>query len=347
MKILKKENIKEFINQLFKEGLVFAPTGAENEDNFFTLIDSAEQLCLNYINGFLGPKRLFFPQLQSLFSYTKVGALNLTPLLPAKKIFLFGIRSCDLSAILYYDKFFGAGKFSDIYYQKQRELTTTISIGCNQPGPKCFCVCTDTGPYLENGFDLQLGDLDDRFLVEIGSEKGKDLVDLFGGLFSEAKKSDLEEKEKRAREAENKFPKEPTSYFSKAIRLMDQGKLSEEFWAEVANSCFGCGGCIYVCPMCSCFDVMDRNTSAREGLRMRCWDTCDFAGFTREVSGHNPRSEKKDQRKRWFYHKLSCDYLEINEVIGCVGCGRCVITCPGEIDMPAVVKMMRRGGKLK
>ena len=36
------------------------------------------------------------------------------------------------------------------------------------------------------------------------------------------------------------------------------------------------------------------------------------------------------------------DYLEKNPVIGCVGCGRCVIACPGGVDMPTVIRWMRK-----
>jgi sulfhydrogenase subunit beta (sulfur reductase) len=126
------------------------------------------------------------------------------------------------------------------------------------------------------------------------------------------------------------------------MRKLDKGAVKQPFWTKVASYCIGCGGCIYVCPMCSCFDVDDKMTGATEGVRYRSWDTCDVAGFTREVSGHNPRATRADRRKRWFYHKLSMDYLTKNPVIGCVGCGRCVITCPGGIDMATVVRWMRK-----
>ena len=135
---------------------------------------------------------------------------------------------------------------------------------------------------------------------------------------------------------------EPVSFFAKAMRRMDQGRVDKQFWEKVGRNCIGCGGCIYVCPMCSCFDVDDVMTSETEGARIRLWDTCDFAGFTREVSGHNPRPSRADRRKRWFYHKISMDYLEKNPVIGCVGCGRCVIACPGGVDMATVVRWMRK-----
>jgi hypothetical protein len=139
----------------------------------------------------------------------------------------------------------------------------------------------------------------------------------------------------------NKF-KAARAYFSKTIRKLTEGKVDKNIWEELGQRCFSCGGCSYVCPTCSCFDVMDLPKSNDEYNRVRTWDSCMFAGFTKEASGHNPRLEKKDRVYRRYYHKLSYQYVEKNETHGCVGCGRCIVTCLGHIDMPIVVEKIRR-----
>ncbi len=332
---------------------VWGPVSGEGRDTFFGRLERPEDLAAEYVNGYLGPKRYVFPQTETLFGFEKKGR-EITIKEPEDRgpAVIWGIRPCDMSAVNYFDSFFGLGMRSgpdwkpgenlpDPLYQARRQQAMFVTLACNRAGPKCFCVCTDTGPFLSKGFDIQLCDLGDRYLAEIGSEKGRRFVEENGDFFRAGSEADMSERRRLEAEAEKTFL-EPVSFFAKAMRRMDQGRLDRKFWEKVAGYCIGCGGCIYACPMCSCFDVDDVNFSKAEGARVRSWDTCDFAGFTREVSGHNPRASRADRRQRWFYHKLSMDYLEKNPVIGCVGCGRCVIACPGGVDMATVVRWMRK-----
>ena len=332
---------------------VWGPVRGERGDTFLNRLSSERELTDDYVNGFLGAKRYVFPQLEEMFRFKKTsGGISLeTPENKAPAV-IWGLRSCDMSAVNYFDSFFGKGAAAnpnwisgdplpDPLYQARRDRAVFVSIACNKAGPKCFCVCTDSGPFLAKGYDVQLTDLGARYLAETGSPKGEEFVRKHHRYFAAARDEDMKKRRRLEVGAEKTFL-EPVSFFAKAMRKLDQGKVGPGFWNKVAGYCIGCGGCIYVCPMCSCFDVDDKMIKANEGARYRMWDTCDFAGFTRETSGHNPRASRADRRKRWFYHKISMDYLEKNPVIGCVGCGRCVITCPGGIDMATVVRWMRK-----
>lgn len=332
---------------------VWGPMKGENQDTFFGQLKSPNDMANDYVNGYLGPKRYVFPQTEALFGFERKGR-DFILKEPSKRspVVVWGIRPCDMSAVNYFDSFFGLGMKSgpdwkpgenlpDPLYQARRQNAVFITLACNRAGPKCFCVCTDTGPFLSKGFDVQLCDLGDRYLAEAGSDKGREFIESNKEFFGQGSEADLKERRRLEVEAEKTF-QEPVSFFAKAMRKMDQGRLDRNFWDKVAGYCIGCGGCIYACPMCSCFDVDDINHSETAGARVRAWDTCDFAGFTREVSGHNPRASRAQRRQRWFYHKLSMDYLEKNPVIGCVGCGRCVIACPGGVDMATVVRWMRK-----
>ena len=65
----------------------------------------------------------------------------------------------------------------------------------------------------------------------------------------------------------------------------------DEFWKQHSAGCIGCGVCTFLCPTCTCFDVRDDAISGR-GLRFRCWDTCQFADFSKEASGHDARAQQ-------------------------------------------------------
>ena len=58
----------------------------------------------------------------------------------------------------------------------RRESAFILSVNCLHPCGTCFCDSMGTGPKADTGFDLNLTELEDYFLVEIGSEAGKMLV---------------------------------------------------------------------------------------------------------------------------------------------------------------------------
>jgi len=106
--------------------------------------------------------------------------------------------------------------------------------------------------------------------------------------------------------------------------------------------CLGCGGCNLICPTCYCFSIRDLG---KDGTWVRCrmWDSCQYAAFTLEASGHNPRADRKQRMKRRFFHKASAQYYQRDCAVGCVGCGRCIKVCLGATNMPAVIGAIRKG----
>src|SRR5262249_57393196 len=63
------------------------------------------------------------------------------------------------------------------------------AVNCSKAGNTCFCASMDTGPRAESGYDLALTELLDgehRFLVEVGSERGGEVLDAIGGGEAEA-----------------------------------------------------------------------------------------------------------------------------------------------------------------
>ena len=113
-------------------------------------------------------------------------------------------------------------------------------------------------------------------------------------------------------------------------------------WADVGEWCLVCRGCSFICPTCSGSGVRDVRGGG-SWRRCRVWDCCQYAAFTLEASGHNPRKRQGDRVRRRFFHKVSAHYFQRDGDVGCVGCGRCITVCLGTADMPAVVEALRKG----
>ena len=61
----------------------------------------------------------------------------------------------------------------DWHYKARRQQTFVLAVNCTEPGGTCFCNSMGTGPKVGPGFDLALTELDDIFIVEVGSEMGR------------------------------------------------------------------------------------------------------------------------------------------------------------------------------
>ena len=73
------------------------------------------------------------------------------------------------------------------------------------------------------------------------------------------------------------------------------------------------------------------------GSRCKFWDSCGQACFTMHTSGHNPRPNQPSRYRNRLLHKLR--YIpERFGVHGCVGCGRCALTCPVNMDIYEVAR---------
>ena len=338
-----KEDFLSLLESLMKEAKVIGPIEGPDGEVTFDEISSTKEIIFDYVNELDSLKRFLLPQTEELFSFDLKGKPKLQSLAKPEPQILFGIRSCDVQGIRHMDQFF-SGEYLDNYYLERRENTTIISMACNKPLDTCFCICCNGGPWLEDGFDLQLTDFGDTFLVEIGSKKGLDIANKLKNT-KNATKDDLEKRKQLMEECDSQMI--PTAYVAKAVIQITNNRIREELWDTMGLECFSCGGCTHVCPMCTCYDVFDRMDSETCGVRSRCWDSCQYSGFTREASKHNPREKTKERVKRRFYHKFSYQYIQTDGHHGCVGCGRCITVCEaiGLLDVPAVVKRLRRDGQ--
>ncbi len=274
-----------------------------------------------------GAKRWFFPPHEPLLRWEADGVPHETA--PAVAPFaLFGLRACDLAAIAYQDGFFAG----DPWYEARRGAAFLVGIDCATACDGGFCVEVDAGPFARAPYDLNLTPLPDgRVVVAWGSAAGRAVLDATA-LARVAVDADtaLVLAELGAAAAAS-FPERP--FVGRARARMDAAPgaaaIHDDEWQALGPACLACTGCTSVCPTCSCFTVVDERRD-EGGERGRVWDSCLLEGFQREASGHHPAPRPGDRVRRFWYHKLSRDFAADGR-IGCVGCGRCDVTCPGTI----------------
>jgi hypothetical protein len=92
------------------------------------------------------------------------------------KYAFIGVRACELAAIQIQDGIFMRGDFTDPIYHVRRGHVFVISVNCTHPVETCFCVSMNTGPQVKQGFDLNITELDDLFVLTIGSELARRLL---------------------------------------------------------------------------------------------------------------------------------------------------------------------------
>ena len=296
-------------------------------------------------NSLSSPRDYLYPQTDTLLCFGRNGkGYQVEERLDTRQRVLFGIRNCDVSAIDFLDRILSAF-LPDAPYLTRRQNTALVALACDVPNPDyCMCVCAGTGPFLDERHDAQMTDLGDQVLVEITTEKGRGLVEAAAELFKPPTEEQLAPEGAPGRRGAGQVRAHtptPTTCRGRCARCRwTSGRRSSG--TSCADWCIECGGCTLICPTCNCFNMIDSVVDGK-GERVRCWDSCQYEGMTREASTHNPRAAHRDRVKRRFFHKLSYQYRQRDGSIGCVCCGRCIATCCGDLGIAIGSRTIRRG----
>ncbi len=338
MKVLKKDKIESFLSKLKENYELYGPKKKGFEVEWSKLNGS---LLFEFKNTSLSPKSFFFPQTECMMHFKNDPRdpegmiMKPEPELDSKRI-LFNIRPCDAKAFSLLDKVFMKDESSlDVYWKDKRDKTILIGLGCNNPSPTCFCLSVGCGPFNEEGLDVLAVDLGDRILFKAITKKGEEII----SSLDDAEDSDVKKAEEIKKDAESKIKSkvEVENILSKEILEVYEIPL----WDRIHETCLNCGACTFYCPTCHCFDIQDE-VQGDYGRRVRNWDTCMSWLFTQHASGHNPRGTKKDRVRQRFMHKFKYIPFRLDGEIGCVGCGRCIVRCPVNIDVRDVVNQMNQ-----
>jgi len=332
---LKKENIDTFLSKVSKFGELWGPK-KKGEVNIYDRIDDIRDLIKEPVTTFLPIKKLFLPPRFQMLHYD--GKVYEEKIDLFQQRIVYGVPSCEIHSLLIFDKLFGH-TYKDPYYFKRREKTIIIALSC-APHNTCFCKSAHTH-VIEEGFDLAITDLKDFYLVWVGTSKGDDLIRVAPELFDKNVTQKDIQRFIKWRECKNGQFKASID-FEIMPDLVDLS-YNSPLWDKFAEKCLSCGSCTMVCPTCNCFDVIDE-IELNDGSvdRGRYWDSCMFKEYSMIAGGHNFREAKADRLKLWYTHKLK-SFTGAYKKYSCVGCGRCIDTCPVDINVLSVAKALLTG----
>jgi sulfhydrogenase subunit beta (sulfur reductase) len=341
---LTEESWKAFMDKLIGNYVVYAPRKQADVIVFMPLA-SGEFPCLDR-PAVASPKAFFLPQSEELFCFSMVknkeqpqkAEIVLEENFEAPDTVIVGLRPCDAKGLACLDAVFYE---KDPYFRNRRDHTVLIAFACERGYSGCFCTSVGVSPadrrhsdVLVTFIDVPTGtSISSGYYVEALTEKGTTVLAYAGLTESDSHRNDAE---KRHFDAESRIKK--VFEGGKNVRIVGERFDSAEFWDMESEKCVSCGACTYLCPTCYCFNITDE-MAINGGARIRSWDSCMFAHYTQETSGHNPREKKSQRLKNRIGHKFAY-YPEIYGDVLCSGCGRCIRHCPVSVDISRIVSSL-------
>lgn len=333
MKIISKDDFKDFLNALIGDDS-WNVIGIKSKGSKFAFgpLESAEELRLDYDVSLLPPKKYFFPQRETLFTYDLSEGFSTKNPEEPKPMVIVGVHPYDIVALLHMDEIFRETK-SDPYYFKKRDASIIIGVNIQRISKwnfSSFMGCD----VIDYGYDLMLTDLGNRYAINVGSQKGGELLSKYGKNVTAALARDIQIAGQKKREvmglSQQKFDFPPELI----PELLKDSYTKSGFWEKHSEKCLACGSCVLVCPTCYCFDVKDNpDLSLGHGERIRTWDGCLLEDFAKIASGENFRATRPT-RYRHRYFKKGKYLFDRFGFISCVGCGRCSSNCLPDIANP-------------
>ncbi len=357
--VIQKETFNAILSRLKEKGYETIGPRVKNDTLIYAPIEQMDDLPRGYITeqdaarfhlkhtghsryfdaipGAQSWKQFLFPPRAELFALRKVNNLweASTPETKTPSYAFIGVRACELAAIQIQDNIFMRSDFNDPIYRARRERVFILTVDCMYPAGTCFCVSMETGPRVKAGFDLNLTELEDVFLLTVGSEIARDL--LKGIPFELASAFLLRNADQGLERAASQMGRKLDISNLPDLIL---NNLDHPHWQEVGARCLSCTNCTQVCPTCFCWDATDEmSLDGKETHRERVWDSCFNPGYSYQAGG-NTRPTIRSRYRQWLSHKLGT-WKQQNGTLGCVGCGRCITWCPAEIDLTKEIPMLQ------
>jgi ferredoxin len=330
LKILDKGAVAPFVKALMTDYEVVGPR-AKGPKFAFEPVTDPSQLRLDYDTTILPPAKKMLHRTWERLAEFKMGEdAQANTVLGAEPTVLFGLHTCDLRSVRLTDAAFSED-YPDAHYLQRRDQTVLVSLECLEPCDE-NSFCKDMGTLTaEEGYDIHLTDLGAAYAVDVGTDKGEQLLSRYATT-TPATDGEV----RRLNEVLGaKWPRFSyrLDFDSAELPSLLSTAYDHPLWEELGERCFACGSCTNVCPTCYCFDVVDEvNMALTEGVRMRCWDSCQLDEFARVAGGENFREARSARQRHRFMRKGKYIYEKFGE-LGCVGCGRCIRTCVVHINI--------------
>ncbi|MDD2400031.1 MAG: 4Fe-4S dicluster domain-containing protein [Sulfurovum sp.] len=308
------DSILRWIGSLCRSYEVIAPKKETNGDIFYSVIESSDEVCLDFSGTPINtPKDFIYENYKTLLRWDLAGdkAVIEAPEEEPKKRIIF-LRNCDIKAIRLLDGWFEKD-IADEDYKKLRENLILVTIGCHTIGPFCFCSTFGVDPIEKENYTLQLIKTETGYILQ-AKDPGLTLPQRL----------------------------EAVSYRPKELKteILDLGcsnniadfEQNAQIYDEITKRCQLCDGCTFLCPTCTCYDIADHGDETK-GERVRLWDSCLFSSFTKMAKGYDPEPTFAHAWSR----RLSCKLVMSDR--SCIGCGRCDMTCPAGIGMKSILML--------
>lgn len=323
-----------FLHQIVNEKFgnyqdIYLPARGPDEQNghlFFTSIREDAEFQLDQYRTVDPVKILFYLSREQVLNKKYSNANRI----------IAGVKACDLKALQLMDKALINDEFIDPGYKHWRDHTTIISSDCDSLASTCHCTLLDGKPYPEKGFDVNLSLVNDLFFIQVGSEKGRQFIDLMKQHITvQEAESDTE---KSVRTKRNNLLKELTSRTKKYKKISDGYDLRKKVmqsWEQNSSQCVGCGACTNICPTCYCL-ILNDESGPKEFIKTRSYDSCQLNGYAKVAGGGTPRPKMTERFRNRYLCKFS--YMKSNfDEAGCTGCGRCIDACAASLDLREVL----------
>jgi ferredoxin len=290
------------------------------------------------------PKGFFMPATESVGRYGGQAAAGTA--VQTGAVVLVGVRACELRAQAYLDKVLMQGDFDDPAYAARREAATIVACDCVDCAESCCCTLVGGRPFAAEGFDANLSPIDGGFVVEIATDKGGKLFE--ASDMPEATTDQLARRDETRKRMEQRVAQQNARFTfpaeDKAASPLPEGE--DDGWQAFAADCVECGACTHICPTCHCFYLYDQILGAEAFERVKTWDSCLLSSYHRMAGGERtkltPRPRLSSRLANRVLHKFTYSPQQY-ELLGCVGCGRCIDACLGDIDIREVVQTLGSG----
>lgn len=333
MKVISQEALARWLEGLMNDYAVIAPKRVD-EFVFYESVATAAEVAWDYERPKLSAKEYLWPDTESILTIRKgsagvqkneaertfKGTSSVSveaPMLERPQV-LFGLRPCDARGLCVLDAILLANP-ADAYYADKRAKTTIVGIACPRMFAGCFCTSLGSSPDDWRDVDIMLTAVNGGYAVDAVTEKGQAL----------AASMSTQDRPVEPKKAEATAPAVPTSPSERWLAVFEN-----TYWARLGDRCLSCRVCTFVCPTCRCFDVRDF-VAGNTIQRLRSWDACQSAAFCKIASGYNPKPTPTQRLRQRFMCKFSYVPTDFGPV-ACIGCGRCVVECPVNIDIREV-----------
>lgn len=327
--VVSHEDWSLFLVRLLADGTVVGPRERKDQPGFhhFDRLDDPLDLTLGYVTTTIPPKKVFFPPIETLFSFTENGLPAIDRVRDTAPFILIGVHPCDLEALDALD-FAYSYPPAEMRWAANRNRATIIGVDC-LPDEYCFCTSIGTSGSRKT-CDLFLTPIDGGYLIEVHTLTGERLLDATPKTTAQARH--LEGGERWRSEKVARTSASFDAPIAKFAEILDHGGLTP-VWQDVASRCYSCGSCNTTCPTCFCFNIHDEyDLTLTGGVRRRSWDSCQLLEFALVAGGHNFRGERWQRVRHRWHRKFLYLYRRLGRPY-CTGCGRCSRACTADINI--------------